>query len=370
MPDIFLSYMFCLAKSNRWHDARESVRRLRDTDPGMPSSGETCPQSLQCVERSRRRRIRRDCARDLERSFDRAQIRMRPGSSSQTIRAPAPPDVRLSLGIAGHREDNPAFAANRDRIQATVDEIFDAIAAALAFESARLAPCAIAPVRLHSMLAEGADQLAAERALARGWELVSPLPFGRALNTAINAFRERTSGACAIGGRNMHCEGEVGTRAKAIRALSEQARTFELADADEMITELFSCCVRIAWPRGGGSKVPGAFFSARGACCTGNDRAVRHPDRRLGRRVASLHRWHRPHALRPPSRWELPVIWIDAKAPESWRIVRAPESLALLAPPPGEDGAALLATLVHDARCVQRRAAMRRAPMPLPSSRC
>ena len=207
MPDIFLSYMFCLAKSNRWHDARESVRRLRDTDPGMPSSGETCPQSLQCVERSRRRRIRRDCARDLERSFDRAQIRMRPGSSSQTIRAPAPPDVRLSLGIAGHREDNPAFAANRDRIQATVDEIFDAIAAALAFESARLAPCAIAPVRLHSMLAEGADQLAAERALARGWELVSPLPFGRALNTAINAFRERTSGACAIGGRNMIAKG-------------------------------------------------------------------------------------------------------------------------------------------------------------------
>ena len=53
------------------------------------------------------------------------------------------------------------------------------------------------------------------------------------------------------------------------------------------------------------------------------------------------------HTLAVALEMGAPVIWIDANAPESWRILRAPESLALLAAPPGEDRAALLATLVQ-----------------------
>src|SRR6516165_1652313 len=138
------------------------------------------------------------------------------------IRAPATPRAQLSVGITGHRASNAAFSGRRDQIEAALGTVFDEIARALASD----APAA-APVRLHTLLSDGTDQLAAAAALARGWELVAPLPFGRVLNLAINAHPADAAGARALlTGDEPACE-ELCARAEAIRSLYAKARLFE-----------------------------------------------------------------------------------------------------------------------------------------------
>ena len=112
--------------------------------------------------------------------------------------APSPPSVRFSLGITGHRANNPVFLAHRARIEATLERVLDLVAAAIAADTPALGPGSVGPTRVHSLVADGVDQMAAEMALARGWELVIPLPFGRALNTAINAAPETLADAHAL----------------------------------------------------------------------------------------------------------------------------------------------------------------------------
>ncbi len=88
----------------------------------------------------------------------------------------------LALGVTGHRAANPAYHAHAAAIAAALEALFariDAICADL--------PGTRGPVRLHSLLVDGTDQVAGERALARGWDLAVPLPFGAMLNGAINA---------------------------------------------------------------------------------------------------------------------------------------------------------------------------------------
>ena len=76
----------------------------------------------------------------------------------QPVFAPPMPVVRLCLGVTGHREDNPAFAANRAATIAALEQVLDDIDAAVAAE--HHGP--IAPTRLHCLLADGTDQIAAE----------------------------------------------------------------------------------------------------------------------------------------------------------------------------------------------------------------
>jgi hypothetical protein len=59
-------------------------------------------------------------------------------------------------------------------------------------------PAAASTTRLNTLLAEGADLVAADLALARGWELVTPLPFGAALNLAVNGLPMTLADASAI----------------------------------------------------------------------------------------------------------------------------------------------------------------------------
>lgn len=77
----------------------------------------------------------------------------------------------LIVAVSGHRL-NQLPASERPRIQAEI---------ALALEASERAARAVTggPARcvLHSAIAEGADSFAADAALARGWRLVTPLPF-------------------------------------------------------------------------------------------------------------------------------------------------------------------------------------------------
>ena len=143
----------------------------------------------------------------------------------------------LSLGVTGHRANNGDFVAHEDRIAAVMAQIFTAIAAATGSGAGPV------QVRLHSLLADGTDQLAAHGALSRGWELVAPLPFGRALNQAINAHPASPADARLLLAGKPARAAETATRAGAIAALAAQARVFELADADAAIAALYLAMV-------------------------------------------------------------------------------------------------------------------------------
>lgn len=145
---------------------------------------------------------------------------------------PAPVPI-LSLGVTGHRANNADFVAHESCIAAVMETIFTAIAAA----------AGPARVRLHSLLADGTDQLAAHGALARGWELAAPLPFGRALNQAINAHPASPADARLLLAGKAAQAAETAERAGAIAVLEAQARLFELSDADASIAALYLAMV-------------------------------------------------------------------------------------------------------------------------------
>ena len=109
---------------------------------------------------------------------------------------PHPPRLRFNLAVTGHRLSHPALASNGEETRATLDRIFGWIARAVG-EGTRL-PTRIAPPRLHCLLSDGLDQWAATMGLARGWELVCPLPFGAALHHAIVAEPETRADAQAL----------------------------------------------------------------------------------------------------------------------------------------------------------------------------
>lgn len=142
----------------------------------------------------------------------------------------------LSLGITGHRPDNPTFAANEAAVRAALLAIFEKI------ESIRreAATGQSGNVRLHGLLARGVDQLAADYALSHGWQLVAPLPFGAGLNLAINSEAATRTDVEAL------CEGRpagdpaVERRAGEIRRLMQRAKVFEIADRDDEIRALLT----------------------------------------------------------------------------------------------------------------------------------
>ena len=148
------------------------------------------------------------------------------------------PDIKwrqhLSLGITGHRQTNPALAANCDGVTKALESLFsqiDAMRIAMAGE--------LAGVRLHSLLVDGVDQIAAKIALERKWDLIAPLPFGAQVNMAINALPTTPADAAALFADTPVSDKAVTARAANIRELVDQSRLFELADRDQQIRTLF-----------------------------------------------------------------------------------------------------------------------------------
>lgn len=140
----------------------------------------------------------------------------------------------LSLGITGHRPDNPTFAANEEAVKAALLSVFETI------ETIRrnFASGLSSDVRLHGLLARGVDQIAADYALAHGWQLVAPLPFGAGLNMAINSAASTRADVEALCEGRTAADPHVERRAATIRALMDQANVFEIADRDDEIRRL------------------------------------------------------------------------------------------------------------------------------------
>ena len=270
------------------------------------------------------------------------------------MNAPPPPRVRLCLGVTGHREDNPAFATHRDRIEAALTQVLDLVAAAVAGEPPSPAGGAVAPTRLHCLLADGADQMAAASALARGWELVAPLPFGLALNVAINAHPTTADEARALLAGPEHgfdsCGVELRDRAARIHALAAQARLFELADRDESVAGLY--VAKLQSPADARKASMFAAESSLHVALAGrvmieqSDLLVAIWDGVTRASVGGT-----GHTIQAALETGAPVVWIDANAPERWRILSGPEALANLRSSSGDDRSrtAELHALVHRA---------------------
>lgn len=270
-------------------------------------------------------------------------------SASQPL-APPPPRIRLSVGVTGHREGNAAFAANRAAVSATLAGVFDAIEAAVTAEPPLLGPDSLAPTRLQSMLVDGLDQMASQQALARGWELVAPLPFGRALNAAINAHPESVADARALITAKGKCGAATQARAKVIADLEAQARVFELADRDETIAALY--LARLEEPTNVARAQAYSFQASERVALAArvlieqSDLIVAVWDGASTSFVGGT-----GHTIALALDMGAPVIWIDARAPERWRILHAPESLAVImaGAPADADRDEALAQLVQDA---------------------
>lgn len=259
--------------------------------------------------------------------------------------APTPPRVRLSLGVTGHREWNVAFAANRAAVEATLTQIFDTIDAVVTAEPPLLGP--LAPTRLHSMLVDGLDQLAAAQALARGWELVAPLPFGQALNLAINAHPENAAEARLLLSGADGCSESTTRRAAAVTDLAAQARVFELADRDAEIAALY--LARLDAPADVGAAQAYSFAASERVALAARV-MIEQSDLLVGvwDGASTSHVGGTGHTIAMALDMGAPVIWIDARAPERWCILHAPESLAAITaggPAPDRDEA--LALLVQ-----------------------
>ena len=115
--------------------------------------------------------------------------------NEERARRAGPPRLpfALTVGVTGHRlEAIPA--ARRDDVQRRIGEALDLIEAeALALREREQELFSPDPpvFTLVSPLAEGADQMAAEAALARGWQLQTILPFDR--QTYIDDFNDEES---------------------------------------------------------------------------------------------------------------------------------------------------------------------------------
>ena len=244
------------------------------------------------------------------------------------IEAPATPSVRLNIGVTGHRADHPSYTPHSARIEAAMHGVLDLIGRIVASMTPPFgAP--FAPIRMHSVMADGTDQLAAREALARGWEIVALLPFGRALNCAINAHPRSLADAQALLTGAAAEDGTVQDRAETIRSLVARAHVFELADVDDRTTVRF---LDMHASPGDAAKAE-VFRADRSARVALAGRlAVEQCDLLVavwdGVRTNLV--GGTGHTVAAALDSGTPVLWIDPADPDAWRILGAPESLVTL----------------------------------------
>ncbi|SIN64933.1 hypothetical protein SAMN02745824_1454 [Parasphingorhabdus marina DSM 22363] len=242
--------------------------------------------------------------------------------------APPPPNIRLSVGVTGHRSVHPLYAANSKQIEACIAGVFDSIDRATGDAHSPFDKMEIEPTRLHTLLVDGTDQVAANLALARGWELISPLPFGEKLNLAVNAMPASVEDAKALLAGEKAGNESTQSRAERIDQVAKRASLFELADQDDAIGELYLAMLEA--PDNFAKAQAFALESAQRAQLAGrilieqSDVLVAVWD---GASTANI--GGAGHTVATALDLGAPVIWINPSDPENWRILHAPESLAL-----------------------------------------
>ncbi|MVZ98759.1 hypothetical protein EUU23_13785 [Sphingorhabdus sp. IMCC26285] len=261
------------------------------------------------------------------------------------------PPIILDIGITGHRSRHPIFSHNRMAISESLSRLIDLLER-VAHETLNDSDEGSLPlVRLHSMLAYGADIMAVDAARAKGWPVVAPLPFGRALNLAINAHPTNLADMQALLEGHAAADPDTALRAAEIETIAKQVSLFELAEQDKDVEAYYRAHLGAPDDR----LAEQAFV---GIC---SDRAamaarvmVEHSDILVGiwdgvtRGTVGGTR----HTIESALEQGITVIWIDAANPYGWHILRATEELAGLtrrAPDPNPESA--IRAIVRETLC-------------------
>lgn len=154
--------------------------------------------------------------------------------------SPPLPAMSFAVGVTGHRATHPSFPADTAQLDQALHEVLSQIDAALEVARGRMVDSPSANSRLITLLADGADHHAARAALHKDWDLLVPLPFGRALNAAINANPRNVEDTRAILDGKRPLNPETARACDAIDELAGRATVFELADDDERLSHLFT----------------------------------------------------------------------------------------------------------------------------------
>lgn len=264
------------------------------------------------------------------------------------VTAPPLPEIGFSIGITGHRLAHAEYAENERRIEAVLGDVFDRIDTLIAGTNAQSSGLKHATTRLNTLMVDGADQAAAFLAIERGWELVSPLPFGERLNLAINSLPKTAADARALLAGGDPADEATTVRADRIRNMTKKAHTFALADQDERIAELYLAML----------DAPGDFQASQRFAVESSIRAalagriiVEQSDLVLGvwDGISTANLGGTGHTIAQTLEMGSPVIWIDPGRPEDWRFLHSPESLATLShDPPTERRKTVLEAIVAD----------------------
>lgn len=261
------------------------------------------------------------------------------------------PPIILDIGITGHRSRHPIFSHNRMAISESLSRLIDLLER-VAHETLNDSGDGDLPlIRLHSMLAYGADIMAVDAARAKGWPVVAPLPFGRALNLAINAHPTNLADMQAVLEGHAAADPDTALRAAEIETIAKQVSLFELAEQDKDVEAYYRAHLGAPDDR----LAEQAFV---GIC---SDRAamaarvmVEHSDILVGiwdgvtRGTVGGTR----HTIESALEQGITVIWIDAANPDRWHILRATEELAGLtrrAPDPHPESA--IRAIVRETLC-------------------
>jgi hypothetical protein len=236
------------------------------------------------------------------------------------------PALSFSLGVTGHRQANAAFSSHKSDIEIAFAEILTRIEKAVAYNQPASGSNKPAAIRLHSLLVDGFDQIAARQAIARQWALVAPLPFGRALNTAINAHPIDAAEAKALIDSHGPCSDQTALRAAQIQELMTQAHCFELADQDDKIAALY--LDKIIAPEDI-AKAQAFSFAASQRVVMAAQVMIEQSDLIIGvwDGASTSFTGGTGHTIELALTMGSPVLWIDARAPQTWRIIYAPEEL-------------------------------------------
>lgn len=203
-----------------------------------------------------------------------------------------------------------------------MQEIFSLIEAAVAKSDA-----ADPSMRLLTLLSDGSDHLAAELALGREWELVVPLPFGRRLNSAINAGAFDPVSVRSILAGKTPDDPKIKAKVAAIEALANRGAIFELADNDAKVEELLLNALGPGADQSAHDELAAA--TAQRAALAGqilieqSDVLVTIWD---GHSTANI--GGTGHTALMALEQGTAVLWIDPSQPGEWKILSSPEELS------------------------------------------
>lgn len=237
------------------------------------------------------------------------------------------PRVGLTIGITGHRAGHPVVMRNHAAIKQRLEQLAGMIER-LAIQQMPPGTACIEPdIMLVSLLANGIDLDAAGAALERGWAIASPLPFGRALNLAINALPDSLDDALALLDGKVPGNPVVAERARQIAVLADKAQLFELAEQDTAIEQRFLDQLRHPEDAGKAQAFTAAC-SERAA--VGSRVMIDHADLLIGVWDGMTHGFvgGTRHTIETALDQGVPVLWVDAGNPQRWQIISAAEELA------------------------------------------